>query len=460
MVLLGQHSHGSMCTTSTKKTAMRHAVLITRIIWPPCLASTLNKVLPIFLTLLLTCHPAPAAEVNITAEQLSFQSNLASGAKQYEKARDLAEQALMLAERDPNFSPVKLARILIQLADVNQKLSQLDLAQKYCRRAVDVVATSPSADLRFRAFSLTRLAEILSLAGDPVQAETWAAQALEVVGRAFGPEAQELIGPLGELGAAYLAQDKTAQASQVLERALRISQSAPNIVGTYYQNLFIYAARLYRKTGQQEKAAEMETRAKATATTIFAITNVRPEVTKPVALPNTCRPAYPREAIRYELEGETYVQLDIDASGAPTNARILRSSGWTLLDRATLDGFSLCRFRPAMKGEQAVPAQVTESFRWRLDAETPGVMPTLVNGSCATSSEFSIVSDSSPSSMRLRFLLDTEGKPIRVVVDTSSATPDVNARAIQFIESCRYQPARAQDKSVIDTTNVRLRWNG
>lgn len=439
---------------------MRHVAFITRITLLPCLTITLSKVLPIFLTMLLTCHPTSAAEVTITAEQLSFQSNLASGANQYEKARDLAEQALMLAERDSNFSPVKLARILIQLTDVNQKLSQFDLAQKYCRRAVDVVATSPSADLRFRAFSLTRLAEILTLAGDPVQAETWAAQAFDVVGRAFGPEAQELIGPLSELGAAYLAQDKTAQASQVLERAIRISQSAPNTVGTYYQNLFIYAARLYRKTGQQEKAAEMETRAKSTATIAFAVTNVRPEVIKPVAIPNTCSLAYPREAIRYELEGDTYVQLDIDTSGTPTNARILRSSGWTLLDKATLDGFSLCRFRPAMKGEQAVPAQVTELFRWRLNSDVPGVVPTLVKDSCAISSEFSIVSDSSPSSMRIRFLLDTDGKPVRVVVDTSSATPDANSRAIQFIESCRYQPARAQDKSVIDTTNVRLRWNG
>ena len=241
----------------------------------------LNKTLPFFFALLLGFNQVSAADTS-TIDQLVFQSSLASGAQQYGKARELAEQALRLAEREPDFPQIKLAHVLTQMAIAHQQLNQLGAAQQYARRVVNMVMVLPSADVQFRASSLTYLAELLTLAGDPVQAQAPAAQALELVEREFGANAQELIGPLGELGAAFLAQGKTGQASQALERAIKISQSAPNTMGTYYQNLFVYCARLYRKTGQQEKAVEMENKAKSTVTTISVVTNVRPPVAKPV----------------------------------------------------------------------------------------------------------------------------------------------------------------------------------
>ncbi|MBC3918213.1 tetratricopeptide repeat protein [Undibacterium sp. CY18W] len=243
----------------------------------------LNKTLPFFIALLLFFNEVSGAETS-TIDQLVFQSSVASGSKQYDKARELAERALTLAEHDPDFPRLKLAQILTQLGFAYQQLNQFDAAQKYSRRVVDIVMILPSADARFRAFSLTHLAEILTLSGDPAQAETLATQALALVERELSSNTQEFVGPLGELGAAFLAQDKTEQASKVLELAIRISEFAPNTVGTYYQNLFVYSARLYRKTGQQEKAVEMENKANSIVTTIPIpiVSNVRPAVAKPV----------------------------------------------------------------------------------------------------------------------------------------------------------------------------------
>ncbi|MFZ6733701.1 tetratricopeptide repeat protein [Undibacterium sp. Ji42W] len=240
----------------------------------------LNKTLPFFFALLLAFNEASAADTT-KIDELSFQSSLASGAKQYVKAKELAQRALTLAEHDPDFPQLRLAHILSQLAMAHQHLNQWAGAQKYARRVIDIAMVSPSADVKFKAFSLTQLAEILTLAGDPAQAETSAAQAVELVEREFGVDTPELIGPLGEWGAALLAQNKTEQASQVLERAIKISRSASNTIGTDYQNLFTYCALLYRKTGQKEKAVEMENKARSTVTTITVKTNVRREVAKP-----------------------------------------------------------------------------------------------------------------------------------------------------------------------------------
>lgn len=57
-------------------------------------------------------------------------------------------------------------------------------------------------------------------------------------------------------------------------------------------------------------------------------------------------PAYPRLAIKRELQGSVTVRVSVSAEGKPSNVEILKSSGHELLDRAATDAISEWKFLP------------------------------------------------------------------------------------------------------------------
>lgn len=57
-------------------------------------------------------------------------------------------------------------------------------------------------------------------------------------------------------------------------------------------------------------------------------------------------PAYPRLAIKRELQGSVKVRVSVSAEGKPSNVEILKSSGHELLDRAATDAISEWKFLP------------------------------------------------------------------------------------------------------------------
>lgn len=400
----------------------------------------------------LICQSSFAADVDKDVRQLTSQSYRAQLAQHYDEAKELSLRALSLAESEPGFPPQQLANILIQLAELSQQQNQPDSARNYSLRVLEIVNTPLQVDVQFKSYCLTRIAEISTRAGDPVYAENTAKNAANLIETMLGKDSEHLIGALGELGAAYLAQGNITDASKVIERALKLTKTPAQ--GTYYKNLFDYAARLYKKTGNLEKANAMEIK----AASVFP-PPVPSKISTPAALnQGSCKLAYPLEAVRYELTGLNHTQVVIDSTGVPILSRITRSSGWTLLDKAALEGFKQCRFRPALAGQNAVASSLTMEYRWKLDFTAPSVPPTLITNSCTASSEFSIAPDDSESTLRLRFLLDKEGKPQRVVVDSPTTSTDLDQRAIRFIESCRYQLNKSTDGSVTDSANVKLNW--
>jgi protein TonB len=59
-------------------------------------------------------------------------------------------------------------------------------------------------------------------------------------------------------------------------------------------------------------------------------------------------PVTPQLALLYNLTGTTYVQVDIDANGALTDASIAKSSGTPILDQAAIAAAKASSFRPAI----------------------------------------------------------------------------------------------------------------
>lgn len=57
----------------------------------------------------------------------------------------------------------------------------------------------------------------------------------------------------------------------------------------------------------------------------------------PTLSPESCvRPAYPREAIRYELEGITTLRFRLAPGGQVAGVQVVKSSGWAMLDEAVV----------------------------------------------------------------------------------------------------------------------------
>ncbi len=77
-------------------------------------------------------------------------------------------------------------------------------------------------------------------------------------------------------------------------------------------------------------------------------------------------PAYPDEARHRGEEGTVVLELQVDAAGDVTAARVLVSSGHRRLDREALQALRRWRFHPARRGGAAVPARVERSVEFRL----------------------------------------------------------------------------------------------
>ncbi|NDK37508.1 TonB family protein [Pseudoxanthomonas gei] len=86
-----------------------------------------------------------------------------------------------------------------------------------------------------------------------------------------------------------------------------------------------------------------------------------PAVTRdPSPLASNQQPKYPGQALRSGVEGSVSVRIEVDATGTPTDVKVVERSGERSrdLDRAVLDAARKWRFEPAMKNGKAVAGAV------------------------------------------------------------------------------------------------------
>jgi periplasmic protein TonB len=87
-------------------------------------------------------------------------------------------------------------------------------------------------------------------------------------------------------------------------------------------------------------------------------------VTAPVAL-NDVEAEFSDEARRAKYQGICIVSLIVDAQGNPQNPRVTRALGMGL-DEKALEAVRKYKFKPAMKGNQAVPVMISVEVNFRL----------------------------------------------------------------------------------------------
>jgi periplasmic protein TonB len=168
------------------------------------------------------------------------------------------------------------------------------------------------------------------------------------------------------------------------------------------------------------------------------------------------KPEWPQEARRYELEGTTTLSFVVGLDGKPVSAKVEKSSGWSILDKASLIGLSRCVFpKPEAEG----PAKPTQ-FVWRLNGESM-LHPSMVEGSCPASEQFQTFKslDKSPSDANgilLRMLVKPDGTPWNVKAEATGLSPEVLNAAAEFVQSCRFAVDPDAKGKRTDTTYGKL----
>jgi len=158
--------------------------------------------------------------------------------------------------------------------------------------------------------------------------------------------------------------------------------------------------------------------------------------------PATCaQPQWPNEARRYEIEGVTTIRFQIGADGKVVHPEVSQGSGWQILDDAAIRGISRCVFQSKLD-EARNGASFPMQFVWQF-SDGPAVRPLLVADSCQPSARFQAFKEfdrrpSGSDGILLRFLVGSDGAPIRVVAEPNGQAPEVVQQAAAYLQTCRF----------------------
>lgn len=83
----------------------------------------------------------------------------------------------------------------------------------------------------------------------------------------------------------------------------------------------------------------------------------------------SAQPKYPEEARKKGLVGTAFVEILVDESGKITSSKIKKSSGYKLLDDASIEAAQNFKFSPGKKGGKTVKTQMVIPFKFKLKKE-------------------------------------------------------------------------------------------
>ena len=186
-----------------------------------------------------------------------------------------------------------------------------------------------------------------------------------------------------------------------------------------------------------------------------------PAASKPPAraLPPGCaQTEWPPEARRYELEGATAVEYKVGANGRAADVRLVRSSGWALLDGMAFHTLQACKFDAVAGSADARYTPI--EFRWALSG---GYIPRpeLRPNSCAVSERFAgfVPLDKSATGsdgMLVRLLVNSRGEPFNIKTEHRPADTGLVAKVVEYVQTCRFAAPGDGPNARTDTTFGRV----
>jgi len=89
---------------------------------------------------------------------------------------------------------------------------------------------------------------------------------------------------------------------------------------------------------------------------------------EPIVERSPCRPNYPRSSVRNNETGTVFVSARINAEGFVNRVKLVETSGFRDLDRASMIGFLGCKFKPVLKdGAPVEEAWINLHYVWTLE---------------------------------------------------------------------------------------------
>ncbi len=378
---------------------------------------------------------------------------LLQGAEQYKLARALNNQAMQLAEKELDTHPEILVDVLKQQASFYE--GNLKKAETVLLRIISIQEKSPAMAGRDLATTLNWLAFNYLAQDNPNLAEKTLLRAIETIQSKYGENDIELVNHFALLGKIYLAKERLDEAEVALKRALTLGEenNASNIY--WLQSALGSLEKIYQNTNRSELAKQIADKLKNTKPFVSSVANVKPEgkFKNPEIKKDTCpAPQYPREALRYELQGVTQIRFLVSESGEIMSKYVLRSSGWKILDQAVFDSISVCQFEPASLNDKPVPAWFGSKYSWKLADDGPALPPSeMIAGSCSSDKYTFLAKDAKHWLVRLRFLINPQGKPVGIKVEDSSRNYSTDSEIVALLGSCQFVPPVIQDKRINDT---------
>jgi TonB family protein len=152
-------------------------------------------------------------------------------------------------------------------------------------------------------------------------------------------------------------------------------------------------------------------------------------------------PIWPREAQRYEIEGVTRIKYKLLPNGRVSEPQVVRSSGWTILDDATVALVLNCKYTP----QQAVEAHGRElplEFEWHLEDER--AYANMLPATCGPAGRIDGFQpfdrqNSDARGIKVRFLIDGEGAPRGIRIEGKGIDPALADEVVGYLGKCRFE---------------------
>jgi peptidyl-prolyl cis-trans isomerase C len=159
-------------------------------------------------------------------------------------------------------------------------------------------------------------------------------------------------------------------------------------------------------------------------------------------------PAYPPEALRYEIEGTVRLEFTAGADGRADQPQVVQSTGSGVLDRASLALLASCKFSPA---EAAPGTAASLVVPWKLPGGTlPDLAPAMIPDSCRRGYKVLkfVRADSPERNLSVRVQVWPDGQPFTPRIEQMSGEPMADKEALEIVESCSFRPGTRAGQAV------------
>lgn len=86
-----------------------------------------------------------------------------------------------------------------------------------------------------------------------------------------------------------------------------------------------------------------------------------------IVVKDVCRPEWPASSLKNSEVGTVDLLLLVNIQGIVTRTKLVSTSGFRELDRATMKGFIGCKFKPILKDGTLVEDWISFRYVWKIE---------------------------------------------------------------------------------------------